>query len=173
MNEAEARHPEVIRDQLGAMGLVFEEPTPNTFVVDLPGEKKLRTTVSLSLEKHALSVNAFVARKPDENQEAVYRWLLERNRKLFGVGYALDHLGDIYLVGRWPLEAVTADSLDHLLGSVLDAADGDFNAILELGFESSIRAEWRWRMDRGESTRNLAAFEHLAPREVGSQGDSD
>ena len=66
----------------------------------LPGEKKLKTTVSLVVGAHSLSVNAFVCRRPDENHEAVNRWLLERNTRLYAVGFALDHLGDVYLSGR-------------------------------------------------------------------------
>jgi hypothetical protein len=143
--------------------LDHEEPAPGTFVVTLPGEKKLKTTVSLVVGAHSLSVNAFVARKPDENHEAVYRWLLERNTKLYSVAFALDHLGDIYLSGRLPLHAVTPDEVDRLLGSVLEAADSSFNTILELGFSSAIRKEWEWRLARGEPTWNLEAFRHLAP----------
>ena len=41
---------------------------------------------------------------------------------------------------------------------MLANADESFNAILELGFASSIRKEWEWRISRGESTRNLEAF---------------
>ena len=42
---------------------------------------------------------------------------------------------------------------------MLAYADESFNAILELGFASSIRKEWEWRDSlRGESTRNLEAF---------------
>ena len=48
---------------------------------------------------------------------------------------------------------------------VLEAADGDFNTLLELGFASSIRREYAWRTDRGESVANLAAFEHLFDRQ--------
>ena len=103
------------------------------------------------------------ARRPDENHERVYRWLLERNLKLYGVSFALDHHGDIYLDGRLPLESVTEEQLDRLLGSVLTYADESFNTILELGFASSIRKEWEWRESRGESTRNLEAFKHLKP----------
>jgi hypothetical protein len=66
-------------------------------------------------------------------------------------------------VGRLPLHAVTPDEIDRLLGVVLDAADSSFNTILELGFGESIRREWEWRLARGESTRNLEAFEHLRP----------
>lgn len=143
--------------------LEHEEPDPGTFVVTLPGEKKLKTAVSLVVGAHSLSVNAFVARRPDENHEAVYRWLLERNTRLYAVAFALDHLGDIYLSGRLPLHAVTADEVDRLLGAVLEAADSSFNTILELGFSSAIRKEWAWRLARGEPTWNLEAFRHLAP----------
>ncbi len=143
--------------------LEHEEPTPGTLVVQLPGEKKLKTTVSLVVGAHSLSVNAFVVRHPDENHEAVYRWLLERNARLYAVAFAVDHLGDVYLSGRLPLHAVTPDEVDRLLGAVLEASDSSFNTILELGFASSIRKEWAWRISRGEPTWNLQAFRHLAP----------
>jgi hypothetical protein len=82
---------------------------------------------------------------------------------MYGVAFAVDHLGDIYLSGRLPLSSVTPDELDRLLGSVLEYADGSFNTILELGFATAIRREWAWRLSRGESTANLDAFPHLAP----------
>ena len=87
--------------------------------------------------------------------------MLRRNARLYGVHYALDRLGDIHLIGRIPLHAVTAAEVDRVLGQVLEAADGDFNTLLELGFATSIRREYAWRTERGESTANLQAFEHL------------
>ena len=62
------------------------EPQPGTFVLELPGERKLATPVRLVVGDHALAVHAFVCRNPDENHEAVYRWLLSRNLRLYGVG---------------------------------------------------------------------------------------
>ena len=153
---------DAVRDWLVASGLSWEEPTPGTFVVVLPGQHKLTTTAALTVGEHALTINAFVARHPDENADAVHRWLLERNRRMYAVAFAVDHLGDIYLVGRLPLSSVTADELDRVMGAVLEYADGSFNTILELGFASAIRREWQWRVSRGESTANLAAFAHLA-----------
>ena len=108
-----------------------------------------------------MRVEAFVCRKPDENHEGVYRFLLKRNRRLYGVAYTLDNVGDIYLVGRMALHSVTADEIDRVLGQVLEAVDTDFNTLLELGFKSSIQKEWAWRVSRGESLKNLKAFEHL------------
>ncbi len=156
---------EVIATSLEAAGLEHRRHGDDVFEVDLPGERKLRTTVRLEVGRHALGVHAFVARNPDENHAAVYRWLLERNLKMYGVAFAVDSAGDVYLDGRLPLHAVTPDELDRLLGSVLTYADESFNTILELGFASSIRKEWRWRESRGESTRNLDAFKHLRPQD--------
>ncbi|MER5949694.1 YbjN domain-containing protein [Streptomyces sp. NPDC001904] len=144
--------------------LEWESPEPGAYVVKLPGTRKLSTTLSLRVGRHSLSLNAFVIRHPDENEAGVHRWLLERNLRLYGVGYAVDRLGDIYLTGKLPLAAVTPDELDRLLGSVLEASDGAFNTLLELGFASAIRREYEWRVSRGESTRNLDAFTHLIER---------
>lgn len=153
----------VLRDALRESGLEHEETAEGTFVVVLPGERKLKTTVSLVVGAHSLSVNAFVVRHPDENHEAFYRWLLERNTRLYAVAFAVDRLGDVYLSGRLPLAAVTPEEVDRLLGAVLEASDASFNTLLELGFSSAIRKEWAWRLSRGEPTFNLEAFPHLRP----------
>ncbi|WP_375003860.1 YbjN domain-containing protein [Aeromicrobium sp. CTD01-1L150] len=154
---------QVIAGALADAELEHTEHRPGIFDVDLPGERKLKTTVRLEVGQHALGVHAFVARRPDENHEGVYRWLLEKNLKLFGVAFAIDAAGDIYLDGRLPLQSVTSQELDRLLGAVLSYADDSFNTILELGFASSIRKEWQWRESRGEPTGNLQAFKHLRP----------
>ncbi len=154
---------EIIIETLKASELDFTEHTPGTFEITLPGERKLQTTCRLEIGGHALGIHAFVCRKPDENHEVVYRWLLERNLKMYAVAFAVDSAGDIYLDGRMPLSSITGDELDRVLGAVLTYADESFNTILELGFASSIRKEWQWRESRGESTRNLDAFKHLKP----------
>jgi hypothetical protein len=134
---------------------------PGEYVVQLPGETKLRTTVSLLLGDRGLSASAFVVRRPDENHEVFYRWLLTRNARLPGIAFALDSVGDVFLMARLPIEAVSEDTVDELLGAILATSDESFNELLALGFLSSMRKEWAWRISRGESTRNLDAFRHL------------
>ena len=160
-DEIDAPTVERIRDFLVDRDI---EPTladGRTFVVQLPGEKRLKTACHLTVAKESVRIEAFVCRKPDEDFEKVYKYLLRRNRRMYQVAYTLDNTGDIYLVGRMPLVAVTEEELDRVLGQVLEAADHDFNIIIETGFHTAIRREWEWRVSRGESLRNLEAFRHL------------
>ncbi|OLL74377.1 hypothetical protein Ae168Ps1_2764c [Pseudonocardia sp. Ae168_Ps1] len=150
-----------IGDALADMEVDHVHRGAGQWLVTLPGEARLQTQTWLLVREQTLAVQAFVCRRPDENFEGVYRFMLLRNAKLYGVHYCLDRVGDIHLVGRVPRHAVTADEVDRLLGSVLETADGDFNTFLELGFASSIRREYAWRTAHGESTANLKAFEHL------------
>ncbi|UGT39277.1 YbjN domain-containing protein [Nocardia yamanashiensis] len=148
---------ETLRDR----EIEYSREAPNLFVVVLPGERKLKTVIGVSIGKHGIRMESFVCRKPDENFEGVYKFLLRRNRRLYGVAYTIDRVGDIYLVGRMSNERVTPDELDRWFGQILEAVDADFNTLLELGFAESIRREWKWRVSRGESLKNLRAFEHL------------
>ena len=117
---------------LHAHELDFEEINETTVAVVVPGEKKLTTTASFAFGDTTVTVNAFVIRHPDENDLAVYRWLLERNRRMYGLAYSIDHHGDIYLTGRFPLDAITDAELDRIFGSISEYADGAFNSLLEL-----------------------------------------
>jgi hypothetical protein len=155
---------EVIRQALIDAQVDFDEPQRGSFVANLPGQKRLKTACRLNLGAQGLAIEAFVVRKPDENHEAVYRWLLAHNAKMYVVAWSIDDAGDIYLTGRLPLAAITSDEIDRLLGVVLDYADSSFNTLLELGFGDSIRREWAWRESRGESLANLAAFEAFVKR---------
>jgi hypothetical protein len=130
--------------------------------VKLPGTHKLFTNCWLVVGRHGLLVEAFVCRKPDENHEEFYAFLLRRNAKTFAVSFALDKAGDVYLVGRLPLAAVTPEDVDGILGAVLQYADETFDLLLEIGFATSIKKEWAWRQKRGESTANLQAFARFA-----------
>ena len=152
----------VIAQVLDGAGLDYTSPGPGQFFVVLPGTHKLATNCWLVVGAHALLVEAFVVRRPDENAAEFQAFLLRRNARMYGMAFACDPNGDVYLVGRVPLSSVTADEVDRLLGCVLEYADGAFDPLLELGFASSIRREWAWRAKNGESLANLAAFARFA-----------
>jgi hypothetical protein len=153
---------DVIDETLKGSGVTYERPRPGAFLVRLEGQHKLATMTWLIVGDQALHVEAFFCRQPDENHAAFYRWLLSKNGGMYGVHFALDPVGDVYLVGRAPLAAISEAEIDRLLGCVLTYSDESFDRALELGFASSIRREWDWRVKRGESLANLKAFARFA-----------
>jgi hypothetical protein len=144
--------------------LEWEATGDSSYVVTLPGTHKLKTVCNLIVGEHALRVEAFVMRAPDENREELWAWLLRRNARMYGVAFSIDAAGDVYLTGRVGLRGLDEDELDRLLGAVLTYADESFDTMLEIGFGSAIRREWDWRVKRGESLANLKAFAHFADR---------
>jgi hypothetical protein len=157
---------DTIRAALEEMELDSEQLGDGVFAVALPGEKRLKTACILTVGAHALEIEAFVMRAPDENREQVYSWLLQRNTRMYAVSWAIDGAGDVYLTGRVPLASVSAEEIDRILGAVLEYADGSFNTLLEMGFGSSIRREWAWRVKNDLPRANLAAFADFAQRPV-------
>jgi hypothetical protein len=156
----------VIEGVLADQDLEWQRLDDATFAVALPGEKRLKTACILTVGNHALEIEAFVMRAAEENRERVYEWLLQRNARMYAVSWAIDSTGDVYLIGRLPLHAVTAEEIDRILGCVLEYADGSFNTLLEMGFGSSIRREWAWRVKNDLPRANLAAFADFAQRSV-------
>jgi len=150
-----------VTDFLAAQELQFELAGEKTVVVSLPGTNKQFVNVAMTIGDTLFKIESFVARNPDENHEAVYRWLLEQNRKLLVINYCVDHLGDIYLSGTLPIATVDLDQIDQLLGVMLQTSDNSFNMLLELGFKSAIEREWAWRTSKGMDLANLESFRHL------------
>jgi hypothetical protein len=153
---------QAVESALAELGLSFESPRPGAYLVRLDGEHKQATMTWLIVGAHSLHVEAFFCRQPDENHAAFYRFLLERSGRMYGVHFAVDSVGDVYLVGRLPLGSVTADEVDRVLGCVLTYSDENFDPALKLGFASSIRREWAWRVRRGESLANARRLARLA-----------
>jgi hypothetical protein len=155
--EAAEKLGEILTD----LEVSFTSSQPGAFLVRLEGQHKLVTMTWLIADTHSLHVEAFFCRQPDENHAEFYRFLLERGSRMFGIHFALDQVGDVHLVGRLPLATITTDEIDRLLGCVLSYSDDNFDQALMIGFASSIRREYAWRVKRGESLANLRAFTRL------------
>ena len=140
-----ARLDGVLAATLDDLGLSYERTAPGAYLVRLEGAHRLATMTWLVIGDHALTVEAFFMRKPEDNEAETYRFLMQRNARTYGVGFSCDVLGDVFISGRLPLAAVTPDELDRLLGCVLEYSDGTFDAAVQLGFASSIERERAWR----------------------------
>ena len=161
----------LIRSWAAENEVEVESVAPDQIVVVLPGEKKLKTNVSIRAGRHSVDFQAFVVRRPDENRERFFQWMLQQNGRLGGLSFSVDGYDDVYLNASLPPTAFVQedgrvqdgaeDVLDSYLGRFLTIADSSFNELLTLGFLTSMKREWAWRLARGESTRNLEAFRHL------------
>lgn len=160
--------PDDVAVALDDLGVDYVRHDGDALLVTLPGERRYRTLVWLVVGAHDVLVESFVCRKPDENTEQVYRFLLQRNARLRSVAYAVDADGDIHLVGRLGRQVLSAGELNTVLGIVLATSDADFNTILERGFASAIRREWAWRISTGQSVANLTQFRHLIGNDAGN-----
>ncbi|HZC53949.1 MAG TPA: YbjN domain-containing protein, partial [Mycobacterium sp.] len=65
---------EIIENALQEASVEYEVVGDGQVVANLPGTRRLKTACWLTVGEHALTVEAFVVRKPDENVEQVYRY---------------------------------------------------------------------------------------------------
>ena len=77
-----------IEEFLDSHDLEYERKDANTFLVSLPGEKKLQTHCALIVGDHSLSINAFVIRKPDDNAAGVHAYCMLKNAGMYGIAFA-------------------------------------------------------------------------------------
>src|ERR1039458_1279065 len=84
-----------IETDLRDLGLGWESPQPGSYLVKLEGQHKLATMTWLIAGRHSLHVEAFFCRQPDEDHARFYRFLLERNGRMYGGHFALDPAGDV------------------------------------------------------------------------------
>jgi len=115
----------------------------------LEGVHKRTLPVSLAVKERSLVVTAFLSAAPDENQEEVYRLLLNRNQHATLVHYAVDDTGQLVIVGRISLLVLEEHGMDAVFGAVLALADDVFPAVLTRGFASYIATEQQWRDKAG------------------------
>jgi hypothetical protein len=140
---------EIIEDYLADRGVHNQRISPEDWAIQLRGEKKLSITVLFALRERTLAVESFFIRRPAENHADLYAMLLRANMRLYGVRFAIDDIGDVYLAARVPIEAVTDQELDRILGSILVTSDETFMPAIEVGFASYLKRDMAWRAAQG------------------------
>ncbi|MGH2670300.1 MAG: YbjN domain-containing protein, partial [bacterium] len=101
--------------------------------------------VGLALSVDGIRAESFFMRAPHENAAEVYRMLLARNARARRCYFAVDGLGDIYLIGFCAAGDAAGDELDRLLGELLTVADQMFNACVGRGFATYLAKDMAWR----------------------------
>lgn len=103
------------------------------------GEEKDVFTVWLLLRQRTLHYETYLMPAPEEDQARFYEHLLRRNAKLGGAAFSIGAEDGIYLGGELPVDAVTDDELDRILGSLYAYTEQCFRPALQIGFASRLR----------------------------------
>lgn len=104
--------------------------------VRMVGEEKEFTTVWLTLGQRTLRYETYVMPAPPEHREEVMELLLRRNDQLTGAHFSIGQEDAVYLRGEIPDQAVDADEIDRILGTLYTTVEANFRALIRLAFAS-------------------------------------
>lgn len=116
------------------------EPGVRRWHVRLRGEEKDYTTVWLTIHQRTLQYETYVLPAPEENHARFYEHLLRRNRGFNGAAFVIGDEDAVFLKGQLPLDAVTEDELDRVVGSLYAYVEQCFRPALRIAFESHFPA---------------------------------
>ena len=144
LDRIEASIDEWARRELAENPLVLAvdraEPGIRRWYVRLSGEEKEFTTVWLTIHQRTLQYETYVLPAPEETHAAVYEQLLRRNLRFNGAAFAIGDEDAIYLKGQIPVDTVTPDELDRIVGSLYAYVEQCFRPALRLAFASRFPA---------------------------------
>ncbi len=95
------------------------------------------TTVWFSVGERTVGFEAYVLPNPPVGHQEVYRQLLTRNHRMWRTHFGIDRDGDVFLLGRVPLDDFTPHALDEILGAVYEAVELSFRSLVRSGFAKS------------------------------------
>ena len=142
--ERRGRADRLLFNTLSEIGVDFERVGEGAYLVQLPSGVRDATSVWVVAGDHGLVVESLFLRRPDSRREEVLAALLARNLRTWGVHFAVDEIGDVFLVGTLPYAAVWADlhgELDRVLGQVLAHVEQAWLQCVAVGFADALAAE--------------------------------
>ena len=92
------------------------------------------TTVWFDVGDRTLSAEGYLLPPPRHNAAEVYRLCLARNWSSWPVGIAIDRQGELYVRGRMPLDSVSRESIDQLVGAIYELVELSFRTLVDAGF---------------------------------------
>lgn len=92
------------------------------------------TTVWFDVGERTVGFEAYVLPRPPHAGPDFYRFCLQRNWRSWPAHLALDDRGDVFVVGRIPLDTLSETSLDGAVGAVYELIELSFRTLLGLGF---------------------------------------
>lgn len=112
------------------------DPGTRRWFVRVLGEEKDVFSIWFQLGQYTLSYETYVMPAPEENHAQFYEHLLRRNRSTYGAAFCIGDEDAVFLAGQLAVDAVDADELDRILGSLYAYVEQFFRPALRIGFAS-------------------------------------
>jgi hypothetical protein len=109
------------------------------WLIRLKGEERDVITLWLSLRQRTVFVETELMPAPEENVEALYRYLLVKNHELRELHLAIGPEAGIYLVTQVPIGELTVERMDELVGATVTYVDDMFPTVMSMGLPSMYR----------------------------------
>jgi hypothetical protein len=127
---------------------IEHQPAPDDrghfhWLVRLKGDERDVITLWFSLRQRTVHVETEVMPAPEENREALYRFMLVKNAELRELHLAIGPEDGIYLVTEVPINEVTVERLDELVGAAVIYVDEIFPTAMTMGLPSLYRRRRR------------------------------
>ena len=113
------------------------------WLVRLRGEERDVITLWLSLRQRTVFAETELMPAPDENREELYRYLMVRNHELRELHLAIGPEDGIYLVAQVPVNELTIERMDELVGATVHYVDEIFPTAMTMGLPSVYRRRRR------------------------------
>jgi hypothetical protein len=91
-------------------------------------------TIYFDLHQRTLHYELYFMPDPPRNRVELYEWLLRRNHGIYGAKFSIGPDGDVYLVGRLPLEHLSEAELDRVIGVLYELVELWFQPAIRIGF---------------------------------------
>lgn len=109
------------------------------WLIRLKGDEKDVITLWLSLRQRSVHVETELMPAPEEQREELYRYLLVKNHELRELHLAIGPEEGIYLVTQIPIQELTVERLDELVGATLTYVDEIYPTAMTMGLGSVYR----------------------------------
>lgn len=109
------------------------------WLIRLKGEEKDVITLWLSLRQRTVYAETELMPAPEENREELYRYLMVKNHELRELHLAIGPEAGIYLVTQIPIQELTVERLDELVGATVTYVDEIYPTAMTMGLGSVYR----------------------------------
>jgi hypothetical protein len=130
--------------QSSFVGSIEHQPLPDDkghfhWLIRLKGEEKDVITLWLSLRQRSVHVETELMPAPEEQHETLYKYLLVKNHELRELHLSIGPEEGIYLVAQIPVNDLTVERLDELVGATVHYVDEIFPTAMSMGYSSVYR----------------------------------